>query len=194
SPTDGRGGCGAPLTLSACVALEPFFFCPSPHTRGIASSAVLPSPHVAATPATAESPTCTTCLTPGMPLTLSASKLFTLPPNTGQSLMAAFSMPGSFRSAPYTWAPVTLPMVSSRLTDLPMIFQSLGSFSAMLLASGGVSLAAASATLPYVVVRPVGLCVIVLLAALHSATGTPHALAAAWTSIVRATAPPWRTY
>src|SRR5262247_4151380 len=151
------------------VALETCLFVPSSHTMGSASSAVLASHHVAATTATAESPTCTTCLTPGMPLTLSASKLFTLPPNTGQSLMAAFNMPGSFRSAPYTCAPVTLPIVSRRLTDLPMSFQSLGSFSAMVLGSGGVSLAAASATLPYVVVRPVGLCVITLLAALHSA-------------------------
>src|SRR5262249_14803355 len=106
----------------------------------------------------------------------------------------AFSMSGSFRSAPYTWAPVTLPLVSSRLTDLPMSFQSLGSFSAMLLASGGVSLAAASATLPYVVMLPVGLCVITLWAALHAGAGPLEDLAAAWISIVRATAPRWRTY
>ena len=35
-----------------------------------------------------------------MPMTLAASKPFTLPPNTGQSLIAAFSIPGSFRSMP----------------------------------------------------------------------------------------------
>ena len=46
------------------------------------------------------SPTWTTFLTPGMPSTLAASKLFTLPPKTGQSLIAAFSMPGSLTSMP----------------------------------------------------------------------------------------------
>ena len=45
-----------------------------------------------------------------------------------------------------TWAPVTFPIVSSRLMDLPMIFQSFGSLSAT--SAGGVTLAAASATLP----------------------------------------------
>src|SRR5215470_18029137 len=83
-------------------------------------------------------------------------------------------------------------MVSRRFTDLPMIFQSFGSLSGT--SAGGVSFAAASATLPYVTVRPVGLWVITLLAALHSNTGTPHPLAAAWTSITRAVAPPLRTY
>src|SRR2546422_3503358 len=73
-----------------------------------------------------------------------------------------------------------------------MIFHSFGSLSAT--SAGGVSFAAASATLPYVVVRPEGLCVITLLAAVHSEAGTPHPLAAAWTSIIRAVAPPLRTY
>ena len=48
----------------------------------------------------AVSPTCTTFLTPFMPMTLASSKLFSLPPNTGQSLIAAFSMPGSLTSMP----------------------------------------------------------------------------------------------
>src|SRR5262245_60399623 len=73
-----------------------------------------------------------------------------------------------------------------------MIFQSFGSLSGT--SAGGVSFAAASATLPYVVVRPVGLCVMTLLAALQSAAGTPQAFAAACTSITRAAAPPLRTY
>ena len=55
-------------------------------------------------------------------------------------------------------------------------------------------MAAASATLPKVVLRPDGLCVITLLAAVHSAAGTFHSLAAAWISIMRAVAPPLRTY
>src|SRR6266403_575145 len=83
-------------------------------------------------------------------------------------------------------------MVSRRFTDLPMSFQSLGSLSDTF--AGGVSFAAASATLPYVVVRPERPCVITLLAAQHSEAGAPQASAAAWTSIVRAVAPPLRTY
>src|SRR5437773_2705149 len=73
-----------------------------------------------------------------------------------------------------------------------MIFQSFESLSVT--SAGGVSFAAASATLPYVVVRPEALWVITLLAAVHSEAGTPQALAAAWTSITRAVAPPFRTY
>ena len=82
------------------MALETLAFGPSSHTIGSASSAVLACHQVSATTATAVSPTCTTFFTPFMPVTLAASKLFTLPPNTGQSLIAALSMPGSFRSAP----------------------------------------------------------------------------------------------
>src|SRR3972149_3485926 len=76
--------------------------------------------------------------------------------------------------------------------SLPVSFQSFGSVSAT--SVGGVILEAAFATLPKVVLRPEGLCVITLLAALHSAAGTFHASAAAWISIVRAVAPPLRTY
>ena len=36
--------------------------------------------------------------TPGRPVTFAASKLLSLPPNTGQSFTAAHSMPGSFTS------------------------------------------------------------------------------------------------
>ena len=82
--------------------------------------------------------------------------------------------------------------MSSRGTDLPAIFQVLGSLSTT--SVGGVSLAAASATWPKVVLRPEGVCVIMLLAAVHSPAGTPHALAAAWISMMRAVAPPLRTY
>src|SRR4030095_11994723 len=73
-----------------------------------------------------------------------------------------------------------------------MSFQSCGSLSAT--SAGGGSSAAAAATLPYVVVRPERPCVITLLAALHSAAGTPQVSAAAWISIMRAVAPPLRTY
>ena len=82
------------------MALETFAFGPSSHTIGSASSAVLACHQVSATTATPVSPTCSTFFTPFMPATLAASKLFTLPPNTGHSLIAALSMPGSFRSKP----------------------------------------------------------------------------------------------
>ena len=41
---------------------------------------------------------------------------------------------------------------------------------------------------------PDGVCVMTLLAAVHSEAGTFHSLAAAWISITRAVAPPLRTY
>ena len=62
--------------------------------------AVLACHQVSATTATALSPTFTTFLTPFMAATLASSKLFNLPPNTGQSLMAALSIPDSFTSMP----------------------------------------------------------------------------------------------
>ena len=80
------------------LALETLAFSPSSQVAGSASSAVFACHQRSATTATALSPTFTTCLTPGMPCTLAASKLVSLPPKTGQSLIAAHSMPGSFRS------------------------------------------------------------------------------------------------
>src|SRR5258706_4452306 len=87
--------------------------------------------------------------------------------------------------------PVTLSCESSRLTPLPMIFQSFGSLS--LISAGGSILDAAAATLPKVVLRPDGVWVMTPFAAVHSATGTFHSLAAAAISIMRAAAPPLRT-
>src|SRR3569832_1033489 len=91
-------------------------------------------------------------------------------------------MPGNLTSMPYIILPVVLSAVSSRLTGLPMIFQSFGSFS--LTSVGGVTLAAASATLPNVVVRPDGVWVMTLLAAVHSEAGTFHSVAAASISMM----------
>src|SRR5262249_42715486 len=115
----------------------------SSQTTGNASSAVLACHQVSATTATPELPTCTTFFTPGIDATLAASKLFTLPPCTGQSLIAAVGIPVSLRPAPLACVPVT---VSRRLTPLPAIFQSFGSWS--LTSFGGSILAAASAILP----------------------------------------------
>src|SRR5450759_5821996 len=70
-------------------ALETLALSPSSQTIGNASSAVLACHQVSATTATAWSLTLTTFLTPFMPVTLASSKLFSLPPNTGQSLIAA---------------------------------------------------------------------------------------------------------
>ena len=71
---------------------------PSSQTIGSASSAVLARHQVSATTATAESFTFTTFFTPGILAILLSSKLFSLPPNTGESLIAACSMPGSLTS------------------------------------------------------------------------------------------------
>src|SRR5882672_2123073 len=87
--------------------------------------------------------------------------------------------------------PCTLPTVSRRLRPLPMTFQSFGSLS--LMSVGGSILEAASATLPNVVLRPDAVWVMTPFAAVHSAAGTFHSLAAAWISIMRAAAPPLRT-
>src|SRR4051812_39117702 len=178
--------------MSAIVALLTLAFGPSSQTTGSAVTAVFAFQKPSATTATPLSPTATTDLTPRIPCTLAASKLLTLPPCTGQSRIAATSMPGNLTSMPYISEPSTFGAVSSRFTGLPAIFQSFGSLS--LISFGGSSLAAASAPLPKVIVRPEGSCVITLLAALHSAGGTLQSAAAARISISRAAAPPSRTY
>ena len=80
------------------VALETLALSPSSQVIGSASSAVLACHQVSATTATAVSFTFTTFFTPGIFAIFASSKLTTLPPNTGASLMAALSMPGSFTS------------------------------------------------------------------------------------------------
>jgi hypothetical protein len=80
------------------VALDLPALAPSSHTIGSASSALLARHQVVATTATVWSLTLTTPFTPGFALMASASKLTSLPPNTGHALMAAHSMPGSLTS------------------------------------------------------------------------------------------------
>ena len=80
------------------VALETLALSPSSHLISTASSAVLACHQVSATTATAVSRTFMTFLTPGIFAALASSKLTTLEPNTGASLMAALSMPGSLMS------------------------------------------------------------------------------------------------
>jgi hypothetical protein len=69
------------------------------------------------------------CARPGASRSAAALKLLTLPPNTGQSLMAALSMPGSCEVHAVDCLPVVLSTVSSRARRLPASRQSLGSFS-----------------------------------------------------------------
>ena len=134
------------LSVVAMLALLACAFGPKSHSTGIASSALLARHQVSATTATALSPTRTTFFTPASFNVADASKLLTLPPKTGQSLIAAFSMPGSTRSLPYCCLPVVLSTVSSRAMRLLTSFQSFGSFNAT--SAGGLSFAAATATLP----------------------------------------------
>ena len=82
------------------VALETLAFGPSSQTMGRASSAVLAFHQVSAMTATALSPIFATFFTPFIDATLLASKLFTVPPNTGDALIAALTMPGSLTSMP----------------------------------------------------------------------------------------------
>lgn len=87
-------------SMALISALERFLLGPSSQMMGSASSAVLARHQLSATTATARSSTFTTFFTPGIFSTAAASKLTSVPPKTGQALIAAFSMPGSFRSAP----------------------------------------------------------------------------------------------
>ncbi len=82
------------------MALETLTLGPSSQTIGKAATAVFAFQKLSATTATPVSPTGTTFLTPRIPSTLAASKLFTLPPATGQSRIAAVSMFGNVRSMP----------------------------------------------------------------------------------------------
>ncbi|HZL99624.1 MAG TPA: hypothetical protein VFD43_05155, partial [Planctomycetota bacterium] len=75
------------------VALDCLAPGPSSHTTGSASSAVFARHQVSATTATAVSFARTAPRTPRRVLIAESSKLTSLPPNTGQSLIAACSMP-----------------------------------------------------------------------------------------------------
>ncbi len=70
--------------------------------------------------------------------------------------------------------------------------QSFGSLSTT--SWGGAIFAASALTAPKVVLRPDGPWVITPRSTRHSASGTPQPFAAAATSIIRAAAPPLRTY
>src|SRR5207247_11372455 len=126
------------------VALDCAAFGPSSQTIGSASSAVFACHQVSATTATVVSLTLTARRTPGLPAILDSSKLTSLPPNTGHALIAAFIMPGIFKSMAKILLPLSLSAVSSLFIGLPAIFHCFGSLSWTLLGSGAVSLAAAA--------------------------------------------------
>ncbi len=75
-----------------------------------------------------------------------ASRLATLPPNTGHCAIEACSIPGSVTSTPKTGLPRTLSGMSRRCSGLPAIFQSLGSRSVT--SFGGVELGRGGGHLP----------------------------------------------
>ena len=83
--------------MSALLSLA---LAPSFQRIGVASTACLARYQVSATTATPLSPTLTTFLTPGIFIATLASNDSTVPPTTGQSRIAALSMPGSFKSMP----------------------------------------------------------------------------------------------
>ena len=99
-PTTASSAFNAAFSVASTSALESLAFGPKSHTIGSASNAVLARHQVSATTATAVSPTCITFFTPGRFSIALASKLFSLPPNTGQSLIAALSIPGKLTSIP----------------------------------------------------------------------------------------------
>jgi hypothetical protein len=99
-PTTASGASSPAFSTAAKAALLALACGPSSHSMGSASSAVLACHQVSATTATALSPTAPPSSRRALERMAAASKLLSLPPKTGQSLMAALSMPGSFRSMP----------------------------------------------------------------------------------------------
>src|SRR5205814_2292829 len=91
--------------------------------------------------------TSTTLRTPGITFALSALKLLTLPPNTGERATTAVNIPGALTSIPKMPFPFVFSGVSRRFSGLPMSLKSFGSFSAT--CCGGAIFAALSANCPY---------------------------------------------
>ena len=89
---------------------------------------------------------CTTFLTPGTAIAFVASKLATLPPNTGQRSSEAYSIPGRRTSSPNPMEPLTFAGVSRRLGEVPISLNCAAVFSGTLAGAG--SFAAASARAP----------------------------------------------
>ena len=132
-----------------------------------------------------------TCFTPGTRFAFDASKLATLPPNTGHRCNTAYNMSGRRSSSPNVALPSTLDGVSRRLGDVPIKRNCVGSFSATF--TGGVIFDAASASEPKLARAPVAVLTTKLFSALSCDRPTPHFAAAAPISISRAVAPALRS-
>ena len=83
---------------------------------------------------------------PRRPLIGVSSALASVPPNTGQAVTAAYSMPGSRVSMPNAACPVILTRVSSRAVGLPARWNCSGGRIAG--SVGSTTLAASPATAP----------------------------------------------
>ena len=108
--------------------------------------------------------------------------LTTLPPNTGHFSNIAYFMPGT-ETMPNSGLPVTMSGLSTPDFQVPMILKSFGSLRVTVLRSGAVRAAALVDSSAYVMLRPEGRWVTVPDAVSHSDAFTPHAPAAAATSI-----------
>ena len=154
-----------------------------------ATPLTLPTPQ-APVPSHGVLSSCTTCRTPGIPLVRVASKLRTLPPNTGERSTLAMSMPGMRTSMPNCAVPFTLDGVSRRCVRWPSRRKSFGSLSGGFAGTG--SAAAFWASSPYVSRWLVPVCATTPFSVLQAAGSAPQVCAAAATSIARAVAPALR--
>ena len=94
---------------------------PSSQVTFSARRALIAFQVLSATTAIAESLILSTKVTPGICLAAAASKSATLPPMTSQRASAAYFIPGTRKSIPYTAEPFTFDGVSRRGVDFPTI-------------------------------------------------------------------------
>ena len=161
---------------------------PKSHSTTSKSRPVLAAQNVFPTTATPLA-VCTTWVTPGTPLTLSALKLFTFAPKIGGCFTTAVCRFGTIfavTSKPNFALPSTLAGASMRRVGLPIMRKSFASFSVTL--SGTASALAASASAPNDSFCPAGP-ITTPFSVRQSVALTFHLLAAVETSIARAVAP-----
>jgi hypothetical protein len=134
---------------------------------------------------------CATSFTPGTARAASSRTARTFAPKTGGCSTSATSMPGRCTSMLKTALPVTLSGVSSRFVGWPTMRKSFGSLSGTSCGTG--SIAAAAATWPYGMRRPLLPCSTSPFSVRHSDGSTLQLFAAASSSIARAAAPALRS-
>ena len=195
-----RSGCrrtpaprrGRPSASRRCSRSRPWRSGPRPTGSAAASSAVFACHQVSATTATAESPTCTTFFTPFMLVTSAGVEALDLAAEHRAVLDRRVQHAGQLQvEAVDLLAGDLVGGVEprERLADRPS-------------SPSGPSASRPSAARASRPLRPpcrrsscgrTALCVMTLFATVHSEAGTFHWLAAAWTSMTRAVAPPLRT-